>query len=99
MLYGAPLIEAYSIGSFHPAGVMVATPVEDYFLHLDALPEPDRSAAMAVARPLLVQTWHQCKLIDMQAEKPPCQQEHKLGRRCVPVVPRILCMARCSVGW
>jgi hypothetical protein len=42
--------------SSRPAGVMVASPVEDYFLHLDGLPEPDRSAAMAVARPLLVQT-------------------------------------------
>jgi hypothetical protein len=33
---------------------MVASPVEDYFLQLDGLPEPDRSAAIAVARPLLV---------------------------------------------
>lgn len=37
-----------------PAGVVVASPVEDYFLLLDGLPEPERSAAMAVARPLLV---------------------------------------------
>lgn len=33
--------------------MVVASPVQDYFLLLDGLPEPRRSAAMETARPLL----------------------------------------------
>ena len=35
------------------AGLVVASPVVDYFLLLDGLPEPGRTSAMRVARPLL----------------------------------------------
>jgi hypothetical protein len=35
------------------AGVVVATPLEDYFLRLDGLPAEERRNAMACARPYL----------------------------------------------
>ena len=35
------------------AGILVASPVEDYFLLIDGLAEPDRAACQAVTRLLL----------------------------------------------
>lgn len=35
------------------AGIVVASPVEDYFLLIDGLEEPDRAACQAVTGPLL----------------------------------------------
>ncbi len=35
------------------AGIAVASPLEDYFLHTDDLEEPERSSAKAVTDPLL----------------------------------------------